>query len=91
MQVTEMTEMTTDVDSIDRLKHRPMFLVSYRNYDGPYTGNSDCMYLSLGWAQFHEHELLKKLSWSDHGLEREPRLDGADTRFNSSRQARHSP
>lgn len=44
--------MLTDGNNIDRLKHRPMFLLPYRNYDGPYAGNSDCLYLSLGWAQY---------------------------------------
>jgi hypothetical protein len=34
------------------LKHRPMFLLPYRAFDGPYAGTTDCVFLSLGWAQY---------------------------------------
>jgi Family of unknown function (DUF6530) len=37
---------------VEGLKHKPMFLLPYRNYDGPYAGDSDCRFLSLGWAQY---------------------------------------
>jgi Family of unknown function (DUF6530) len=32
--------------------HRPVFLVPYLEYDGPYANQTDCEYLSLGWAQY---------------------------------------
>lgn len=37
---------------VEGLKHKPMFLLPYRQYDGPYAGDSDCRFLSLGWAQY---------------------------------------
>ena len=40
------------VRDVEGLKHKPMFLLPYRDYDGPYAGDSDCRFLSLGWAQY---------------------------------------
>jgi Family of unknown function (DUF6530) len=37
------------------LKHRPIFLVPYEAFDGPYAGNSDCKFISIGWAQWDEN------------------------------------
>jgi hypothetical protein len=34
------------------LKHKPVFLLPYAGYDGPYAGATDCLFLSLGWAQY---------------------------------------
>ena len=34
------------------LKHRPVVLIPYDRYDGPYAGDTDCLYLSVGWAQY---------------------------------------
>jgi hypothetical protein len=34
------------------LKHKPVFLLPYAAYDGPYAGATDCVFLSLGWAQY---------------------------------------
>lgn len=42
------------------LKHRPVFLVPYENFDGPYAGNTDCLYLSVGWAQYDPRSVSLK-------------------------------
>jgi len=44
--------MDDETPTLDRLKHRPVFLVPYAAYDGPYVGDTDCLLLSLGWAQY---------------------------------------
>lgn len=44
--------MDDEPPTLDRLKHRPVFLVPYAAYDGPYAGATDCLFLSLGWAQY---------------------------------------
>jgi hypothetical protein len=44
--------MDDEPPTLDRLKHRPVFLVPYAAYDGPHAGATDCLYLSLGWAQY---------------------------------------
>lgn len=44
--------MDDELPTLDRLKHRPVFLVPYAAYDGPYAGATDCLFLSLGWAQY---------------------------------------
>jgi hypothetical protein len=36
----------------ESLKHRPIYLLPYLAHDGPYAGDSDCKFLSLGWAQY---------------------------------------
>jgi hypothetical protein len=38
--------------NLERLKHQPVFLVPYAGFDGPYVGATDCLFLSLGWAQY---------------------------------------
>ena len=44
--------MNNEPPTLDRLKHRPVFLVPYAVHDGPYAGATDCLFLSLGWAQY---------------------------------------
>jgi hypothetical protein len=62
--------MEDETPSLDRLKHRPVFLVPYAAYDGPYAGATDCLYLSLGWAQYDPRSASLKtlrhsgLKWS---------------------------
>jgi hypothetical protein len=34
------------------LRHKPVFLLPYAAHDGRYAGNTDCLFLSLGWAQY---------------------------------------
>ena len=34
------------------LKHRPIFMVPYEPFDGPYAGNTDAKYFSVGLAQW---------------------------------------
>ena len=43
-----------------RLKHRPVALLRYDDHDGMYAGNTDCLYLSLGWAQWDPRTLSVK-------------------------------
>jgi hypothetical protein len=44
--------MDAENPNLARLKHQPVFLVPYAGYDGPYAGATDCLFLSLGWAQY---------------------------------------
>lgn len=37
------------------LKHRPILLIPYAEFDGPYAGNTDCKFISIGWAQWEEN------------------------------------
>ena len=39
------------------LQHRPVVLLDYENHDGPNAGNTDCRYISIGWAQYDQREL----------------------------------
>ena len=42
------------------LKHRPVVLLPYADHDGMYAGDTDCRYLSLGWAQWDPRTLSVK-------------------------------
>lgn len=42
------------------LKHKPVYLLPYYNYDGPYAGDTDCIFLSLGWAQYDPRSVSVK-------------------------------
>ena len=42
------------------LKHRPVLLLPYEKHDGPYAGNTDCLYLSVGWAQYEPRAISVK-------------------------------
>lgn len=42
------------------LKHRPVVLLPYAAHDGMYAGDTDCVYLSLGWAQWDPRTLALK-------------------------------
>jgi hypothetical protein len=44
--------MESETPNLERVKHQPVFLVPYAGYDGPYAGATDCVFLSLGWAQY---------------------------------------
>ena len=39
------------------LQHRPVVLLRYENHDGPNAGDTDCRYISIGWAQYDQREL----------------------------------
>lgn len=43
-----------------RLKHKPVALLPYEAHDGPYAGDTDCRYLSVGWAQYDPRTLSAK-------------------------------
>lgn len=43
------------------LKHRPVVLLGYSSHDGMYAGDTDCQYLSLGWAQWDPRTLSVKI------------------------------
>jgi hypothetical protein len=43
-----------------RLKHKPVALLPYEAHDGPYVGDTDCRYLSVGWAQYDPRTLSAK-------------------------------
>ena len=36
------------------LKHRPLFMMPYEPFDGPYASDTDAKYLSIGIAQWNE-------------------------------------
>lgn len=42
------------------LKHHPVVLLHYENHDGPYAGDTDCQYITIGWAQYDPRELSVK-------------------------------
>jgi hypothetical protein len=43
------------------LKHHVLYLIDYRHHDGFYPANdTDCLYISLGWAQYDAQELSVK-------------------------------
>lgn len=48
-----------------QLKHRPIFMLPYEPFDGPYSGDTDALYLSVGLAQWRDtddtHELSAKV------------------------------
>lgn len=44
--------MDDESPNLGRLKHQPVFLMPYAGFDGPYAGKTDCLFLSLGWAQY---------------------------------------
>lgn len=48
------------------LGHKPMFYLPYEAHDGPYGGDSDCKFLSLGWAQFDPRSASLK-TWRHTG------------------------
>jgi Family of unknown function (DUF6530) len=42
------------------LKHKPIVLLPYEQYDGEYASDTDCLYLSLGWAQYDPRKISLK-------------------------------
>lgn len=43
------------------LKHRPVLLLPYAEHDGDYeAADTDCRYISLGWAQYDPRQLSVK-------------------------------
>jgi hypothetical protein len=42
------------------LKHRAVFLLPYEDFDGPYASESQCKFLSVGWAQYNPRVLSVK-------------------------------
>lgn len=65
--ITEFSNITdmrlsviSDLDPL-KLKHRPMWLLSgYDAHDGHHAGNSDCKFLSVGWAQYGDQAVTVK-------------------------------
>jgi len=49
-----ITDSDLEASAQTALKHKPMFLLHYSAYDGPYTGNTDCKFISIGWAQYDQ-------------------------------------
>lgn len=43
-----------------KLKHKPVALLPYEQHDGPYVGDTDCRYLSVGWAQYDPRSISAK-------------------------------
>lgn len=44
--------MDANISEPHGLKHKPIFLLPYANYDGSDPNETDCLFLSLGWAQY---------------------------------------
>ena len=42
------------------LKHRPVVLLPYAEHDRDYAGNTDCKWISIGWAQWNQRTLSVK-------------------------------
>ena len=42
------------------LAHKPVFTLPYFNLDGPYARDTDCQFLSIGWAQYDAHDISAK-------------------------------
>lgn len=36
------------------LKHQPLYLLPYEEFDGRYKGETDCKYIGVGFAQYQE-------------------------------------
>jgi len=43
------------------LKHHPMFLLRYAELDGPDPTDTDCRFMSLGWAQYNQRDASLKI------------------------------
>lgn len=46
----------------DYLKHKPIFMMPYEPFDGPYINDTDALYLSLGLAQWRGTDNTSELS-----------------------------
>jgi hypothetical protein len=44
----------------NHLKHKPVALLPYEQHDGPYVGDTDCRFLSVGWAQYDPRSISAK-------------------------------
>jgi hypothetical protein len=42
------------------LAHQPVFALPYFELDGPYAGETDCQFLSVGFAQYDTHDISAK-------------------------------
>jgi hypothetical protein len=42
------------------LAHQPVFALPYFNLDGSYARDTDCQFLSVGWAQYDAHDISAK-------------------------------
>ena len=47
-----------DVPNPRYLKHRPVVLLPYAEHDGDYAGDTDCKWISIGWAQWDQQTTL---------------------------------
>ena len=52
--------MTMNVPNPRDLKHRPVVLLPYAEHDGDYEGDTDCQWISIGWAQWNQRTLSVK-------------------------------
>jgi hypothetical protein len=43
------------------LTHKPLVAIPYSNFDGPYAGNTDAFYLSIGKAQWDHDDVSAKV------------------------------
>jgi hypothetical protein len=58
-QTLYLVFMTTTPDPRS-LKHKPIVLLPYAQHDGEYAPDTDCLYLSLGWAQYDPRKISLK-------------------------------
>ncbi len=50
------------------LKHKPVYMLPYSEFDGPYAGDTDCKYLSIGHAQWPDDPdalSVKTFRWTE--------------------------
>jgi len=59
---TETTPTLLDCPPPDYLKHKPLFMLPYAPFDGPYVNDTDAMYLSVGLAQWRDEDETSELS-----------------------------
>lgn len=61
---SETSQTMQDYPPPTYLKHKPIFMMPYEPFDGPYAGagNTDALYLSVGLAQWRDEENTSELS-----------------------------
>ena len=55
-ETSETTPTLLNYEPPQHLKHRPIFMVPYEHFDGPYSDETDTKYLSIGLAQWRNDE-----------------------------------
>ncbi len=61
-ETSETTSTLLNYEPPQHLKHKPIFMLPYEHFDGPYSDDTDAKYLSIGLAQWRDDDVESPVS-----------------------------